>query len=126
MYRLIFYKDRNGKEAIRDYLLELKAKSQTSKNERIRFNKINTCFRALQEYGTRVGNPVVKHIDGDIWELRPLENRIFFFYWKENTFVLLHHFMKKSQKTPPKEIEQARSNLKDFLERMNDDERKNQ
>jgi|GEM_PF-2696192 len=24
----------------------------------------------------RVGEPVVKHIDGDIWELRPLSNRI--------------------------------------------------
>ncbi|MDZ5724784.1 type II toxin-antitoxin system RelE/ParE family toxin [Acetobacterium sp. K1/6] len=38
----------------------------------------------------------VKHIDGDIWELRPLADRIFFFYWKDNTFVLLHYFHKKT------------------------------
>ncbi|MEM5770532.1 MAG: type II toxin-antitoxin system RelE/ParE family toxin [Bacillota bacterium] len=55
-----------------------------------------------------------------MWELRPLENRIFFFCWRDNTFVLIHHFIKKSQKTPTKEIEQARTNLKDFLERFDD------
>lgn len=117
MFDIIFYKDRNGNEPIKDYLMELREKAQTNKNDRIQFNKVTAYIRALQEYGTRVGNPVVKHIDGDIWELRPLENRIFFFYWRDNNFVLLHYFVKKSQKTPSKEIEQARRNLKDFLER---------
>ena len=53
---------------------------------------------ALKQYGTRIGQPVVKHIDGSIWELRPLANRIFFFYWKDNKFVLLYHFIKKREK----------------------------
>lgn len=72
---------------------------------------------ALAKYGTRIGKPFVKHIDGNLWELRPLSNRIFFFYWKDNQFVFVHYFMKKSQKTPKKEIEKARKNIKDFLER---------
>ena len=59
----------------------------------------------------------MKHIEGDIWELRPLKDRIFFFYWKDNTFILLHYFIKKTQKTPQREIEQAKRNLKDFLDR---------
>jgi len=59
----------------------------------------------------------VKHIEGDIWELRPLKDRIIFFYWQEDTFVLLHYFIKKTQKTPRREIEQAKRNLKDFLDR---------
>jgi len=36
---------------------------------------------------------------------------------RDNTFILLHHFIKKTHKTPPGEIEQATRNLKDFLER---------
>ncbi|MDR2179305.1 MAG: type II toxin-antitoxin system RelE/ParE family toxin [Synergistaceae bacterium] len=32
-------------------------------------------------------------------------------------FVLLHHFMKKTQKTPPREIEQAKRELDDIKER---------
>jgi phage-related protein len=44
----------------------------------------------------------------------------FYRYWKDNKFVLLHHFVKKTQKTPPREIEKARAELKDFLERYGD------
>ena len=52
-----------------------------------------------------------------MYELRPTRERIFFFYWKDNTFVLLHHFVKKTQKTPLREIEQAERRMKDYLER---------
>jgi phage-related protein len=117
MYEVIFYKDKNGNEPIRDYIYELAQKGQTSKRERICVEKIMAYIKALEVYGTRVGAPTVKHIDGSIWELRPLNNRIFFFHWQENTFVLLHHFIKKSQKTPPREIAQARRKLADFLDR---------
>ena len=67
--------------------------------------------------GSRAGEKYMKHIEGDIWELRPLENRIMYAYWKDDTFVLLHHFKKKTQKTPKSEIQIAKNNLKDFLER---------
>lgn len=54
-------------------------------------------MKILSEHGTRVGEPYMKHIDGDIWELRPLRDRIFFFGWNGDSFVLLHQFMKKTQ-----------------------------
>jgi phage-related protein len=117
MYEVKFYRDSSGRSEIVEYLDELKAKGENNKNERINRDKILAYIGALERYGTRVGRPTVKHIDGSIWELRPLANRIFFFYWKDNKFVLLHHFIKKSQKTPPGEIEQARAKLKDFIER---------
>lgn len=120
MYEIIFYRSRNGKSEIEQYLDELAKKAQTSKTDRINRIKILSYLNALSEYGTRIGQPIVKHIEGNIWELRPLSNRIFFFYWKDNKFVLLHHFIKKSQKTPARELEQARLKLKDFLERSSD------
>lgn len=120
MYEIIFYRSRNGKSEIEQYLDELAKKAQTSKTDRIKRIKILSYLNALSEYGTRIGQPIVKHIEGNIWELRPLSNRIFFFYWKDNKFVLLHHFIKKSQKTPARELEQARLKLKDFLERSSD------
>ena len=116
-YDVEFYYDKSGKSQIVDFLDELQAKSKTSKADRINREKILAYIGALARFGTRIGKPYVKHIDGEIWELRPLGNRIFFFYWKDNKFVLLHHFIKKTQKTPPKEIAKAKSNLKDFMER---------
>ncbi|MFQ9813881.1 type II toxin-antitoxin system RelE/ParE family toxin [Hominenteromicrobium sp.] len=120
MYEIVFYHSRNGKSEIEEYLDELGRKAKTSKTDRINRMKILSYLNALTQYGTRIGQPIVKHIEGNIWELRPLNNRIFFFYWRDNKFVLLHHFIKKSQKTPTQELEQARLKLKDFLERSND------
>jgi phage-related protein len=117
VYEVKFYRDRNDKSEIVEYLDELKDKGETSKYERVNRDKILAYIGALEQYGTRIGQPVVKHIDGSLWELRPLANRIFFFYWKDNKFVLLHHFAKKTRKTPLREIEQARAKLKDFIER---------
>lgn len=117
MYQVEFYRNKNGESEISDYFLKLAEESKTNKNARINKNKIFTYVKALQEYGTRIGNPIVKHIEGELWELRPLKNRIFFFYWRDNKFVLLHYFIKKTQKTPKREIEKAMQNIKDWIER---------
>jgi phage-related protein len=117
VYRIKLYADAQGKQPIKEYLSELAGK--TDKGRRVKLRKIDYYFQALREYGTRAGEPFVKHIDGDIWELRPLRDRFFFFAWHDNQFVLLHHYVKKTRKTPPKEIAQAKRNLEDFIERSN-------
>ncbi|MDR2590176.1 MAG: type II toxin-antitoxin system RelE/ParE family toxin [Oscillospiraceae bacterium] len=117
MFEVHFYEDKHGRQPIKELLITLRDKSQDNKDARIQYHKILSYIRTLEKYGTRVGEPAVKHIDGDIWELRPLKHRIFFFYWKNNNFILLHHFIKKTNKTPPKEIKQAQRNLDDYKER---------
>jgi phage-related protein len=117
MFEVEFYEDKRGIQPVRDVLIELRNKAVTSKDARIQYQKILTHIRALESYGTRIGEPQVKHIDGSLWELRPLSHRIFFFYWRDNKYILLHHFIKKTQKTPQQEIEQATKNMKDYLER---------
>ncbi len=57
---------------------------------------------------------MTKHLDGEIWELRPLSNRILYAYYDNDTFVLLHHFVKKTQKTPKSEIEKAKREIEDY------------
>ena len=64
----------------------------------------------------------MKHLDGEIWELRPLRDRILFAGVVGGKFVLLHQFLKKTQKTPKREIEQAKKELEDYLERSDSDE----
>ena len=70
----------------------------------------------LQKHGTDLREPYVKPIKGkygkELYELRiRFANdiaRIFYFTYYKNKFILLHGFIKKSMKTPPKEIEKAR------------------
>lgn len=115
MHKINFYRDKNGNEPVLDYLRELTSKKD--KDSRIKANKVNDYIEALSLYGTQIGETYVKHLDGDIWELRPLRDRIFFVAWTDGGYVLLHHFMKKTQKTPAREINKAKRELADLRER---------
>jgi phage-related protein len=59
--------------------------------------------------------PLVDHIEGEIWEVRiKLDNRItrVLFVIEYHSMILLHGFIKKSQKTPKPEIDLAKQRLK--------------
>lgn len=114
MYSIRFYKNKEGKEPLKEYLAGLGAKKD--KNSVLNFNKIRDYIQILSTYGTRAGEPYIKHIDGEIWELRPLRNRILFFGYDGEQFVLLSHFIKKTQKTPQREIEKAKRLMNDYVE----------
>lgn len=122
MYSVKFYKDKDGNEPVKEFLRELGEK--TDKNSRVNFNKIRDYIKVLGMYGTRAGEPFVKHLSGDIWELRPLRNRILFFGYDGRQFILLSHFIKKTQKTPQREIEAAEKLMKDYIERSGNHEYK--
>ena len=115
LYEIYFYKERNGSQPVAEYIRKLAEKSD--KDSRIKLHKIQDYINALSEYGLQLKEPYIKHLGGEIWELRPLRDRILFVAWYNGSFVLLHHFMKKSQKTPAKEIEKAKRELADLIER---------
>ena len=115
MYDVYFYEDKKGNSDILEYLSMLSKKG--GKDNKIKFTKIQDYIKALSVYGFSLTENYIKHLDGEIWELRPLRDRIFFVAWKNNSFVLLHCFTKKSQKTPKREIEKAKRELKDMEER---------
>ena len=107
MYQIIFYYDKNGKSEVQDYINYLREHSN-SKDNKIKLSKITAYMRMLMHNGLSLGTPYIKHISNDIWELRPLKDRIFFAYIDNNNFILLSHFIKQTQKTPRKEISKAK------------------
>ena len=117
MYEVYFYQDKNGKEPVKNYLKDLEEKSLHSKEDRIKFNKIDQYIEILRMYGTSAGEPYMKHLEGEIWELRPFRDRILFFYYEKGAFILLSCFMKKTQKTPKREITKAKKRMNDFRKR---------
>ena len=118
MYSIFFFRDKSGKEPVLEYLKELELKSD--KNSRIKLNKIQDYIQLLSKLGLSIGEPFVKHVEGDIWELRPIRDRIFFVCCSKDSFILLHHFMKKTQKTPRREIEKAKRELTEIREQENE------
>lgn len=117
MHKIKFYQDSNGNEPVGEYIAALAAKND--KDSRIKLTKIREYIKVLQAKGKLAGLPYVKPLRGEIWELRPLRDRILFAAWVDGSFVLLHHFMKDTNKTPIREIEQAERNLADLKKRRN-------
>jgi len=115
MYGVRYYKDKNGKCPIADYLKKLA--SSSDKDSRIKLQKIRDYMAYLHKEGKRAGEPYIKHLEGEIWELRPSKDRFLFAAWDGNQFIILHHFVKKTRKTPQRELKQAKRNLADLIER---------
>ena len=115
MYQVVFYEDENSISEIEEFLKDLAQSAGDDKDARIQLKQMMYYIELLQNNGTRLPESITKHITEDIWELRPGDNRVFYFFFRNNTFVLLHHFRKKSQKTPQREIETAKRKRDQFL-----------
>ena len=117
MYRIEFYEQEDCKSELWEFLEEMRIKSVFSKDARIQYKQMVLYIQLLSEKGTRMPDNITKHIEDGIWELRPGSNRVFYFFFEKDTFVLLHHFRKKSQKTPKREIDRAKSEREHYLQR---------
>ena len=115
MYNVEFYETQDGNSQIWEFLEELRIKAATSKDARIQHKQASLYIELLQQNGTRLNENITKHLEDGIWELRPGNNRVFYFFFQDNTFVLLHQFRKKTQKTPKREIEKAKRERDDYL-----------
>lgn len=117
MYEIDFYETEDGKCPIWDFLEALRLKAPTNKDARIQHKQASLYIELLQQNGTHMNAEITKHLDDGIWELRPGNNRVFYFFYQNDTYVLLHQFRKKSQKTPKREIEKAKIERNDYLRR---------
>jgi phage-related protein len=115
MYRVFFYRDKNGRTPVAEYIRELK--SRKDRSSRIKADKIREYVKALKKMGKGAGAPYIKSLQGEIWELRPLKDRILFAALDGGNFILLHRFVKKTRRTPQNEIDRAERYLTDYRER---------
>ena len=100
-----FFRTASGNEPTREWL-----KSLPREERRI----IGENIKAVQ-FGWPLGMPLVRKLDKDLWEVRShLPDRIarVIFTTGESQMVLLHGFIKKSQKTPHEDLKLAKTRLR--------------
>ena len=112
MYKVHFLLNSNGKSDSLEFIRSTAFK--TDKQSVVLSNKINDYITALSQYGLSLGEPFIKHLEDDIWELRP-KNIRFLFGVKDDSFIILTYFAKKSRKTPRYEILLAKKKWADYL-----------
>ena len=107
-----FYLDTQGRSPVREFLASLDRKTQ------IRFD---WSIERLRTLNVNAREPLVKHLDGKLWELRRKSDgniyRIVYFCFTGKKIVFLHGFQKKTQKTPRPELEVAQKRMEDYLQR---------
>jgi phage-related protein len=102
-----FYRSASGTEPVRDWLKNLDKADRLTIGEDI----------AYVQFKWPIGKPRVDHLQGPLWEVRSkISNRIarVLFAVERSEMVLLHAFIKKTQKTPPADIALAHQRFKEW------------
>ncbi len=99
---VLFFRLQSGREPVRDWLMSLAKDDRKSIGEDIK----------LVQFRWPLGMPLVRKLEADLWEVRSRlpGGRIarIFFTVSGQEMVLLHGFVKKSEKTPQNDLELAR------------------
>lgn len=100
--KVVYYAGKNGFEPIKLFLDSLDKKQQM---------KILRILQYIKEYGLQSMIPHLKKLAGlPLWEIRILGKdniRLLYILEYENTIIILHGFIKKTQKTDKKDIQIA-------------------
>lgn len=76
-------------------------------------------LKGIQENGTDAIGVEFRQIEGKLWELKIRiygnQHRVFYVVLKGNEMILLHAYLKKTQKAPVKEIEVAKQRMKTVI-----------
>jgi phage-related protein len=101
----IFYRTEAGGEPVREWL---KALSQEDRR------RIGEDIKTV-EFGWPIGMPVCRPLGYSIYEVRTSLahnriSRVLFYIDKQGRMVLLHGFIKKTQRTPQDDLDLAKSN----------------
>lgn len=99
-----FYRTDAGNEPVRAWLKTLSRQDKLT---------IGSDIKTVQ-YGWPIGMPVVRKLDKGLWEIRSrLNNRIarILLTVHAGHMILLHGFIKKSNKTPQPDLKIARARL---------------
>ncbi len=107
-----FYKNEEGQVPVKEFLDSLDIKMR---------QKMLRSVMALQDMGIFLRMPLSESLNDGIFELRANVgsniSRVMYFFVAGNKAVLTHGFIKKTQKTPAREIKRAKDIRKDYLER---------
>ena len=112
-YTVIFYDLPDGTEPVADFLNEIPLKMSA---------KILRTIGLLEEFGLALREPYSSPLGDGIFELRTKIGsditRVLYFFIVGKRVVLTHGFVKKTQATPPEEIEKAKRYRKEYLSRL--------
>ena len=108
-WKVIYYQTTRGEEPVVSFVKKLPKEDQ---------EKIIWTINLLERHGLKLGSPYLKKLEGTkkLWELKVNKYRIFLSLVLEKNILLIHAIIKKTQKTPKKDLKLIKKRLKSFME----------
>ena len=91
-----YFVDERGNRPVREFIFLLPVKERA---------KIRAYIEELKQQGHNLRRPMADYIGEGIYELRPKDNRIFYFFFLRESAVLLHAIRKKTKKIPDSDFQ---------------------
>ena len=88
LINIYYFIDERGKAPVSDFIKSLPLKERA---------KVFAYIAELKKQGNNLRRPIADYLEDDIYELRPKDNRIFYFFYLKESAVLIHAIKKKTK-----------------------------
>lgn len=112
-FEVEYFEKEDGTYPAEEFILSQDVKMQA---------KLFRLLELLEEKGNTLREPYSKSLDDGIFEIRAKQGsnitRVLYFFYIGNKIILTNGFIKKSQKTPPSEIDLAKKYRAEYEKRL--------
>ena len=91
LLNIYYFVDQDGRNPVKKFIDSLYGKEQA---------KVYAYITELKNQGYNLRRPMADYLGDGIYELRPKDNRVFYFFYLRDKAVLLHAIKKHVQKIP--------------------------
>ncbi|MEI7529522.1 MAG: type II toxin-antitoxin system RelE/ParE family toxin [Elusimicrobiota bacterium] len=95
---VLYFSTERGRFPVREFINSLPRDEQA---------KVYAYLRELKMQGHNLRRPMADYVTRGLYELRPKANRIFYFFYLQDSAVLVHAIRKQTGKLPQRDIQLA-------------------
>ena len=92
---IYYFVDERGNAPVSDFIKSLPLKERA---------KVFAYIAELKKQGNNLRRPIADYLEDGIYELRPRDNRIFYFFYLKSSAVLIHAIKKKTKAIPKNDL----------------------
>ncbi len=106
--RIFYYVDEQGRNPVWEFIVSLPPDERDKCFEYIAY---------LEQMGEQVRRPIGDYLGDKLYELRPKQTRLIYFFMLNDKVIMVHAFRKKTHAVPERELNIAAKRMNDIISR---------
>ena len=108
MFHIRYYESQRGERPVAEFIESMDKQTRA---------KTSHFIGLLQQFGPHLKRPYADKLQGKIYELRPKQSRILYFFFAGNEIIFVHGFVKKTNEVDRRNLFMAERRRRDWLAR---------